>query len=375
MSRSRPAKRRATVAPMAGRAEGLGRGRLPAGVSVGIVALVALGLGAAVGWSGHTVFAPPEPGPPPPTHALVEVAPGAVGSSVNLNVVAEWHPAPAGVNRAAGVVTSVAVEDGTLVRPGDVLYTVALKPVVAAPGSIPAFRDLAEGASGEDVRQLERFLVALKHLRGRADTEFKADTTRAVKAWQKSLRVAQTGVVRGGDLVYVDSLPARLALDREVIAVGGSLTGGERAILSLGAAPEFSLPVTAEQAGLMPPGTEVRVSAPEGRQWMAVTGSQQPTEQGIRISVESVGGGPVCGSDCGAIAVGDRSLLRSVVVTVPETSGLVVPAAAVRTTNRAEAVVIDENGAQHRVEVRASGRGLTVIAGVEPGLRVRVPAS
>ena len=64
------------------------------------------------------------------------------------------------VNRASGTLTSLP-STGQVVRQGHVLYRVDTDPVVLLYGSTPAYRDLAEGESGPDVRSLNADLVAL----------------------------------------------------------------------------------------------------------------------------------------------------------------------------------------------------------------------
>ena len=82
-----------------------------------------------------------------------------------------------------------------------------------------------------------------------------------MKAWQKSLGLTPDGVVQPGDVVFVPSLPTRVALDAEVIHRGGMVTGGEPVVKGLPVSPAFTIPVTDTRAAMMPTGTRVRVPA------------------------------------------------------------------------------------------------------------------
>ncbi len=64
------------------------------------------------------------------------------------------------INRAGGIYTELP-DVGDRVDCGDVFYRVDDDPVLLLCGSIPAYRDLDEGAKGSDVRQLNRNLHQL----------------------------------------------------------------------------------------------------------------------------------------------------------------------------------------------------------------------
>jgi multidrug efflux pump subunit AcrA (membrane-fusion protein) len=103
---------------------------------VGIGALILL-VGGGIGWAAATVLTPAKDVLDSTAFTYVEVVNGEVGSSINLNTVAEWTPIPVGSNLASRVVTSVNVEPGQEVGPGAVLYTVNLRPVVIGQGEHP----------------------------------------------------------------------------------------------------------------------------------------------------------------------------------------------------------------------------------------------
>lgn len=340
-------------------------------------AVVFLAVGAASAWAVVTVLRPADDPLAAASHTYVDVAKGEVGSFISLNTVAEWTQLPVGANQAAGIVTAVNVEPGAEVKQGDTLYSVGLRPVVVAQGDVPMFRSISAGVSGDDVTQLQTMLAALGHYGGAIDGKAENATKVAIIRWQKSLGIDPTGVVLPGDVVFVPSLPTRVAVDPEVIHRGATLVGGEDALLGLPVSPRFWVPVTEAQAGMMPNGTAVEVSSPSGGTWLGVTGEQtrDPENGSIAVAVDGVEGAVVCTDACGEIPVSGQTTLPSKIVTVAQVSGLVVPSAALITLADGTTAVIDEKDERVSVEIVASAKGMSVITGVQEGARVRVPAS
>ena len=348
------------------------RRRWLSGLGVGVVVLL---VGAGIGWAGATVLTPAQDVLDSTAFTYVEVVPGEVGSSISLNTAAEWTPVPVGSNQASGTVTTVRVGPGDEVKQGSVLYTVDLRPVVIAEGAIPAFRALASGASGSDVTQLQALLKAIGRYSGPADGRFGYGTSVAVKAWQKSLGVYADGVVQLGDVIFVPSLPTRVALDATVIERGASVTGGEPVVTGLPPQPTFTVPVTDSQASLMPIGTRVEIANGELVWEGFVVDHESHPERGTTVILEGKDGASICGEDCGTIPVTGQTLLLSKIVTVETVSGLVVPSAALLSAADGTVSVIDAEGVNHPVTVLTSARGMSVIEGVSAGMKVRIPAA
>lgn len=334
-----------------------------------------LAVAASVGWALVTVTRPAEDPLRATDHTLVEVIPGEVGSSLQLNTVAEWTSAPVGANRAVGVVTGVNVSPGTEVTRGSVLYTVDLRPVVVAQGMVPAFRDLGSGVTGDDMRQLQQTLADLGFYRGQVSGEAGALTTAAIKAWQKSLGMEQTGVVAVGDVIFVPSLPARIVLDDHVVFRGASLVGGEVVLSALPASPEFSIPVTDTQAGMIPTGTRVDITSPGGGIWTGFAGAQSKDSATgtVTVALSGKSGAAICADQCAEVSVTGQATLSSKIITVETVSGLVVPSSALVSGADGKIAVIDEAGQRIVVTVVSAARGMSVIEGVKAGAKVRVP--
>jgi hypothetical protein len=342
---------------------------------LGLGALILL-VGAVIGWAASTVFTPPRDVLSSTSFTTVEVVDGEVGSSITLNTVAEWTPIPVGSNQASGIVTSVKVKAGSLVKPGNTLYTVDLRPVVIAKGAVPSFRSLGEGDTGADVSQLQRMLKSAGFSTAGPTGTFSAVTTTGVKSWQKARGMDATGIVQAGDIIYVPTLPTRVALDTTLVSRGATLAGGEKVLTGLPSSPEFAIPVTDAQAAIMPEGTRIEITAPEGGTWDGfVVARETDEESGTRVILDGADGAAICGESCDTIAVEGQTFLLSTIVTVETVSGLTVPSAALRSMADGSIAVTDAEGVDYPVTVVTSARGMSIIEGVEAGLEVRVPAT
>lgn len=349
------------------------RGRIA--LFIGIAVVVVLLAGAA-GWAIATVLDEPEEVLESTPFTFVEIVEGEVGSSINLNTVAEWTPVPVGITQASGTVTTVNVEPGQEVAAGTVLFTVNLRPVVIAQGDVPGFRPLAVGTTGTDVAQLQQFLTALELYSGATNGAFGNATAAAVRAWQRTLGVQATGVLEPGDLIFVPTLPTRVALDAEKVVRGATVTAGDAVVSGLPVSPEFSIPVTEQQASLLTTGTRVEITSPTGQAWEGFAGEQTSDENGlIQVTLTGRDGAVICAEACGEIPVTEPALLLSRIITVESVAGLTVPSAALVTDASGVVSVIDADGESRPVQVVTSARGMSVIEGVDAGLRVRVPAT
>lgn len=348
--------------------------RSRAGLVVGVVAVLAVG--AVAGWTLRTLLAPPPDVLAAPDYTVVTAQEGTVGRSFQLNVSARWTPEAVLAGQAVGVVTSRELADGDTVRAGDVLLTVDLRPVVAAEGPVPAFRDLASGVRGEDVAQLQRMLADLGYYGGPVDGIFGGGVDAAVRAWQRDLGVEPDGLVQRGDIVFVPRLPARLALD-PALTVGMGLTGGESMVQVLPQSPVLTIFLPEGQAQLVAPGVAVEIPREGGGVWQAVIAEvRREGEAGVPVAVlVGVGDEPICGDECDEVPIVEETLLPSVIHVVPEVSGVTVPAAAVVTTAEGDTAVVLESGELRPVTVVASASGVAVVEGLEVGERVRAPGA
>lgn len=111
-----------------------------------------------------------------------------------------------------GVITAIASEGDVLGR-GDVAYEINDQPVVVFYGDSPTYRELADGAEGDDVFLLEQNLAALGYDEFSimaVDGVYDETTADIVDAWKTDLGLEENGVVEPG-LILVTEGPALVA--------------------------------------------------------------------------------------------------------------------------------------------------------------------
>lgn len=125
----------------------------------------------------------------------------------------------------AGTITWLPRE-GAVVRTNTRLYEVDESRVYLLDGTIPAYRELAPGTEGGDVRALERNLRALGMDSPGAmtvDGTWDAGTTAAVKRWQDSHGLDETGAIELGRVVFA---PGNRRVSELALSVGASTGSG-----------------------------------------------------------------------------------------------------------------------------------------------------
>ncbi|MFE2523725.1 peptidoglycan-binding protein [Streptomyces sp. NPDC059382] len=198
----------------------LGRGRR---VVLGVVAGAAL---VAVGGLLATVLVKSpaqvaaETGPPAQGLLTAEVERRVLARTVVTRgtVVADQSvdvaPQPrAGEGAAAAVVTRLPLKAGDAVAAGQLLAEVSGRPVFALKGTLPVYRDLRPGATGDDVAQLQQALRALGHGTG-ADAKgvFGAGTKAALTARYRAIGYDPLpAVADGGEAVKAARQAVRTA--------------------------------------------------------------------------------------------------------------------------------------------------------------------
>lgn len=345
--------------------------RRRAGVAVVWVASVAAAFGAGW-WSVSTATSPPTVDAVEPQSITAVVREGTVSSVDGVGVSIAWPVSEVGVNSATGTVTAVSLEAaGSEVDAGDIVYSVDLLPVVALQGAVPAFRDLTVGTSGADVAQVQEYLSAAGYLDGAIDGDFGAATRDAVDAWRVDLGLPAAGVVPASMVVFIDQLPARLAPTGD-LAPGVRMSPGMPVLLGGSGEPAFTVAVLPESVATLGEGVDVDVDL-DGLTLAARIERFRVDEADASGQTRAVlgsrdGAGPLCGADCLLhVPLGADAVVAGSLVAVPETTGPLVPAAAVFTDATGQTFVVLENESRRTVDVLASVDGLSVVAGVEVG--------
>ncbi len=160
-----------------------------------------------------------------------------------------------------GTITHLpAVDD--VIEFGQTIAEVDGEPIVLLEGGRPAWRSLAAGDKGEDVRQLQSALVAMGFadpVKVPADGTWTAATTAAVKVMQAWLHLPVDGRLDTTEIVFAPT-PVRIAV------VGGSL-GDAAAAAGLqvtGLTQSVAASVKSSQLGVVHIGAAVKVKLPIG---------------------------------------------------------------------------------------------------------------
>ena len=323
-------------------------------------------------WAGRTALDPPQDPLPEPGVLGYEVAIGEVSRELSVTAQAAWPSAATLTAGSGGVLTTLDVPTGDLVGEGSRILTVNLRPVIVAQGAVPAFRALAQGTVGADVAALQAFLTRVGFDAGAPDGRFDTGTATAVRAWQRSIGISQTGVVELGDVVFTQVLPARV---RMTVTVGTIVGPGTALGDLLAPAPEFRIPVTQDQVSLLPPSAAVSIQHGEANWSATVTGIDPSNPEQPELILAGPDQGAVCADSCAEVPVTEASTWSASVVIVARTEGPVIPVAAVRTQPDGSSTVRTTGGEEVTVEVIASNGGLAVVTGLEAGTEIEVPTA
>jgi peptidoglycan hydrolase-like protein with peptidoglycan-binding domain len=162
------------------------------------------------------------------------------------------------LSKATGTVTWLP-EVGTIIRQGGALLRADNRPITLLYGALPAYRDLALNTEGPDVKQFEQNLRALGYAGFTVDEKYSAPTESAVKKWQKSLGMPESGTVKPAEVIYA---PGAVRIAEQKVRVGASATGD---VLSYtGMQKVVTLNLDASNHAWAVPGTVVTVTLPGG---------------------------------------------------------------------------------------------------------------
>ena len=356
------------------------RGRI---VALGLTAVVVAGAGvvaAGRSWGGSTAGAGAGEATGPATSSVAVSrldlvartdVDGTLGYAGDLRVA----------GHGPGTVTAVP-SPGMVVERGQSLYSVDNRPVSLLYGDLPAWRRLAAGMTdGPDVQQLEANLVALGHATEAdlaVDERFTAATTAAVKRWQKSLGLDETGAVELGQAVFLSGAFRVAKVDVEK---GSSAPPGAPVLSGTSTSRLVKVDLDATKQSLVKAGDKVDVKLPDGKVTpgtiasvgtVAQTKGQDQSKRVVEVTV-TLDDPPASGSvDQAPVKVGITSATRKGVLAVPVSALLAL-------AEGGYGVRVIDGTPTGRIVAVSTGlfaRGMVEVSGdLSEGDRVEVPAS
>jgi multidrug efflux pump subunit AcrA (membrane-fusion protein) len=232
-----------------------------------VLVLVVLGAGAwvaraagAFGPDGSSATA--QGAPPPATQTVVREE---LSSTTPVTATLGYAESYTVTGKSGGVLTWLPPA-GQVIRQGQVLYRVDNgTPVVLLYGTVPAWRTLDEGLTGEDVTQLNHDLVALGYV-SRSDigmagwNYFSGQTAYGVQQMESALRVSSPpGSLPLGSIVFE---PRAIRVTRVLASLGGPAVGPLLAATS--DQHVVTVPLSTAQQTEVAVGDPVSVTLPDG---------------------------------------------------------------------------------------------------------------
>ena len=331
------------------------------------------------------------------TTSLATVREGPLSSRVNqsgtLSYAAQADGSPyTVVNQATGIYTWLP-SAAQVIECGQVLYRVEDAPVVLLCGSTPAYRDLSEGDSGRDVRQLNSNLVRLGYAdRSGVDPssdEFGWETAAALKRLQDKLGVDQTGSLDLGEAVF---LPGPLRITKATAGLGTRAAPGTQVAQATSTEREVTVSLNASQQSQVKVGDKAQITLPDNRTTSGVVSRYS------RVASSAAGNGSDSGAGAGPSAATipisitlerpadagrlDQAPVQVQITTAGVRRALIVPVTALLGQAGSGFAVekVDARGAHHLVPVTLGlfddAYGLVQVSGdLHAGDHVVVPAT
>ena len=352
--------------------------------AAGTVVVVVLGAGAGAAWSAG-VFGPHGSSsgntgaPPPQTYPVTRQN---ISETTSENATLGYAASYPVTGQGGGTLTWLP-SAGQVIRQGQVLYkTDNGTPTVLLYGSVPAWRALSEGTTGEDVTQLNHDLVALGYANS-ADISalgwdyYSWETRYAVQLMEEALGVSSpSGLLSLGSVIFK---PEALRVSQVTAGLGGPASGpilsatSDRHVVTINLNTDMESEVKA--------GDAVTVTLPDTL-----------TTPGVITSVGTVASGSSSSptvpvdvklTDSSAAGSWDEAPVTVNITTASVSNVLAVPVAALmaQPSGAYEVEVVEPGNARSWVPVKlglfdqTAGPGLVQVTGnLTPGERVVVPS-
>jgi hypothetical protein len=272
---------------------------------------------------------------------------------------------------------------GKTIRQGQVLYEVNETPVVLLYGTVPAYRDLSEGMTGGDVRELNADLVKLGYATAAALgptsgwNYFSSETAYALDRLQEHLGLTETGSLPLGQAVFLPMAIQVTGLGTGAVP-GEPASAGSVVLTGSSLAPVVTIALDASLQTEVAVGDRVSITLPSGTttpgviSQISTVASSSSSSSGNSSSDNGNGNGSGNGSGSGS---GSATITVLVSLTDPKAAGNLnqAPVEVTITTGSVSNVLIvpvaallAQPGGKYAVEV--TGPGGHHLVTVTPGL-------
>lgn len=344
---------------------------LATGVCV-IAALVGTGW---VGFrAGQTATSVSPAQPAPPSRLTLKVAQGSLTDATPMNIRLSWTTVSELRNQLPGLVTRVAVRPGvpSQITAGSALYWVDEAPVMVMQGDVPAYRALSAGANGRDVAQVQSFLASAGVYQGDQDGRWRASTTTALRAWQRSLDLPVTETLPLGSVLFLSQLPVSVSIAPQFSA-GVHVDAGTPVVSVVGALPLAQL--------VVPNGTtrDVRSSTivaqiGSGNVTFRADGAAtlDPQTNQTLVGLSLAESSTSCDAWCDQVGTAAPLVAPATVTFGGPASGPMLPIGALQTT-AGDVTVTMESGESKSVQIVLQVDGQAIVDGLSVGDVVLIP--
>jgi biotin carboxyl carrier protein len=160
---------------------------------------------------------------------------------------------------SAGQISNVMVKDGDTVKAGQSIIGINGREMVAEPGTLPFFRSLSVGDSGQDVLQLNQILASGGFQPGPVGTVFSAQTQSALIRWQSAhgypgvtpdkTKTLTVSLQPSGSYKIGPLSAASLLIDTSSGGAGSSAAAAQSALIPSAAAQSAATPTAGTPSG------------------------------------------------------------------------------------------------------------------------------
>jgi len=259
------------------------------------------------------------------------------------------------LNEAPGVLTALPAL-GQVLTQGQSLYSVSGQPVTLLYGSVPAYRSLSLGLSGQDVQGLNADLVALGYATAAevptTSDAFTTATAMAVERLQAKAGLPVTGQLPLGEVLF---LPAAIRVAAVELSLGATIAPGQTVLETTSSTEEVVAQVDPSQAEELHAGQAATITFADGT---TAPGAISAVAN-VAISAPS-GSGPgggsaptvevdIAPSKPAALSGLDNASVQVSITTASVPQALAVPVTALLAQSGGYALEVEAAGGTHRL--------------------------